>query len=79
MVLDNESCKVLGCTLHVDEIRETSTDFRNEQIREDWASGEWNIEELSSFWGVTPVSIYLIVGGVRRSRESNPSLKVSHS
>ena len=79
MVLDNEFCKVDGCTLHVGQRRKTSTSVRNDQIRDDWASGAWTLEELSYFWGVKPLSIAFIVRGVERTSESHPSFEVAHS
>lgn len=54
MVLDHESCFVSGCTFHQERLKTTSTTDRNAQIREDWKTGSWTVEELSYFWNLNP-------------------------
>jgi len=53
MVRDNEVCLVHGCMLHTGWRRATPQIKRDEQIREDWESGDWTVEELSYFWGLS--------------------------
>lgn len=79
MVRDNESCRVPGCTVHIAFPRKTSLSYRNEQIREDWASGDWTVDELSSFWGLKRQVIVNIIRGVEIASESSSSLEVAHS
>lgn len=64
MVLDHESCSVEGCVLHPGLPKPPqSLARRNEDIREDWKSGKWFVEELASFWGVRTQLIESIVAG----------------
>jgi hypothetical protein len=61
MVLDHQVCGVLGCGLHYGWSKETPVVIRNKQIRDDWKSGHWLVEELSFFWGLKPKLIISIV------------------
>jgi hypothetical protein len=61
MVLDHQVCNVIGCDLHYGWSKETPAVVRNEQIRDDWKSGHWMIEELAFFWGLKPESIFNIL------------------
>lgn len=80
MALDNERCEVSGCTLHRGWRRVTPGKKRDAQILEDWASGEWSVDELSSFWGLTPLRIMAITRGADDSQaQSEAPLEVSHS
>jgi hypothetical protein len=79
MVLDNERCNVVGCDLHKGWVKTTPFSVRNEQIRDDWASGVWTLEELSSFWGLKPLVIMSIVRGAYRASARPPALQVVHS
>lgn len=79
MVRDNEQCSMPGCKVHQERARSTSLSYRNEQVRDDWASGEWTLEELGCFWGLKPLTVASIVRGVSKSSESDPALQVAHS
>ena len=50
-------------------------DQRNRQIREDWRSGLWTVEELSCFWGLDPRQIAEIVIREVRPRAGDPQLQ----
>lgn len=64
MVLDHEYCRVLDCTWHPCATKpQQSFAKRNEQIREDWKSGDWLVEELSYFWGLKRTVIAGIIRG----------------
>lgn len=66
MALDHEICGVAGCTVHTGLAKEnTPISVRNEQIKEDWVSGDWTLDELVSFWGTKPESIVSIVRGLK--------------
>lgn len=79
MVLDNERCSVDGCTVHPGWTRTTLLSVRNRQIIEDWASGAWTLEELSSFWGLDPLVIVNVVRGTDRASARTSSRQVEHS
>ena len=79
MVLDHEVCRVLGCALHTGRVKKTSITSRNDQIRDDWESGDWTLEELSSFWGMKPLAIAHIVRKVDNPSAGTPPLEVAHS
>lgn len=78
MVLDNERCSVAGCTVHTGWVKTTKLCVRNEQIRDDWLSGAWTLEELSSFWGLRPLSIESIVRGAEKTGAGHSSLEVAN-
>lgn len=79
MALDHEYCRVLGCTLHIGSSKGTSITRRNEQIKDDWKSGHWTLEELSSYWGLKPLVVAHIVRKVDNPRAGHPPLEVAHS
>jgi hypothetical protein len=80
MVLDHERCNFAGCAVHVGLTKGTPTVKRNQQIRDDWRSGLWTVEELSSFWGLMPLTISTIVTReADRARAGTPPLEVTHS
>lgn len=79
MVRDNERCSHRGCSLHPGWSRTTSLSHRNEQIRDDWASGDWTLEELGYFWGLKPLVVAGIVRGVSKNSESSPAREVAYS
>lgn len=79
MVLDHEICNVAGCAIHTGWVKATEYGVRNKQIREDWVSGAWTLEELSSFWGLKPLSIKSIVRGAEQPGAGHPPLEVVHS
>lgn len=66
MVLDHQCCSVEGCTVHVGMVKTTPNVKRNKQIRDDWASGLWTVEELSYFWGLRPREVSRIVATPNR-------------
>lgn len=78
-MLDHEQCGVAGCIVHQDMKRTTSTRVRNEQILDDWASGVWTLEELSSFWGIKPLAIAAVIRRADISRAGTPPLEIAHS
>lgn len=79
MVLDHERCSHPRCTIHTGWTKATRVSVRNEQIRDDWASGVWTLEELSSFWGLKPLVIATIVRGTDRASARTPPLEVADS
>jgi hypothetical protein len=79
MVLDNERCSQPDCKVHPGWTKKTSIARRNEQIRDDWSSGSWTLEELGYFWGLKPLVVSGIVQGVSKSSESDPAREVAHS
>lgn len=80
MVLDHERCNVSGCTMHPGWVRATSRSEQNCQIRDDWASGLWSVEELSCFWGLNPLVVSTIISReVDSTRAGTPSLEVANS
>jgi hypothetical protein len=78
MVLDHETCNVAGCAIHTGWVKTTTYGVRNAQIRDDWLSGAWTLEELSSFWGLKPLSIKSIVRGAEKTGAGHPPLEVAN-
>ncbi len=79
MVRDNERCSRPECKIHTGWAKFTTFKIRNEQIRDDWLSGEWSLEELGCFWGLKPSVVAGIVRGVSKTSESDPAREVAHS
>lgn len=74
MVLDHERCGVDGCVQHLGRAKSTDDSRRDSQIKEDWDSGEWTLDDLSSFWGLAPRKISMIIRReARRSRAPQKS------
>jgi Mor family transcriptional regulator len=69
MVLDHEVCRVPGCTVHTGKAKAVFKFTRDEQILEDWASGEWLVEELGSFWRLDSRTIEGIIRKAVHKRE----------
>lgn len=69
MVLDHEMCGVPGCTVHRGIAKPAFKLSRDQQIQEDWVSGEWTVEELGSFWGLDFRTIEKVVRKVDHERE----------
>jgi len=79
MALDNERCHVAGCTVHRGWIKLTPITKRDAQIIEDFQSGDWSVQELSSFWGLSPLRISKIAREANTNCESAASLQVAGS
>ena len=69
MVLDHEVCKVPGCTVHTGRAKAVFRLTRDEQILDDWSSGEWTLEELGFFWELKSDTIAGIVRRAGHKRE----------
>jgi hypothetical protein len=69
MVLDNEVCDVKGCTLHTGWEKTTPISYQNRQIRSDWKTGHWTVEELAAFWGVSHLSIIRTVNSKSKIKD----------
>lgn len=69
MVLDHEICGVPGCTVHTGAAKAVFKLSRDDQIMEDWASGEWTMEELGFFWELKTDTISAIIRRATKRRE----------
>lgn len=69
MVLDHEVCRVPGCTVHTGKAKAVFKFTRDEQILEDWVSGEWTVEELGFFWELKTDTISGIIRRAEHKRE----------